>query len=112
MINITDLPLALGEVLLDLSAHRLMNVLVQCCITGNPGKNNKKKTRKMNPSLPSNEIQVSHLAVLLPRKAKALKPLGRSQNRTGSGRISNAFCHEKTFNSCSAEQLFCPAMQV
>lgn len=36
MINSTDLPFALGEVLLDLSAHRLMDVLVQGCITGNP----------------------------------------------------------------------------
>lgn len=46
MINSTDLPLALGKVLLDLSAHRLMDVLVQCCIAGNPGKNNKKKQQK------------------------------------------------------------------
>lgn len=42
MISGTDLPLALGEVLLDLSAHRLVDVLVQCRITGNPGKTKQK----------------------------------------------------------------------
>lgn len=41
MIFSSDLPLALGKVLPDLSAHRLMDVLIQRCITGNPGEKKK-----------------------------------------------------------------------
>lgn len=82
MISGTDLPLALGEVLLDLSAHRLVDVLVQCRITGDPGKTKTKQNKNdIILSVLSSGIQVSHLAVFLPRKAKALKPLGRRENK-------------------------------